>query len=57
MLRFDDGLRNLILENRPMAEIYAYANENSKMLTLQEDGVLKVQEGLTTLNEVYRVAA
>jgi len=37
--------------------VHAYINENCKMLTLTEDGVLKVLKGMTTLEEVYRVAA
>ena len=57
VLRFDDGLRNLILEGHPMAEIYDYANKHCHMLSLQEDGALKVLKGLTTLSEVQRVAA
>lgn len=56
VLRFDDGLRALILENKPMPEIYDYINQNSKMLILAEDGVLKVIRGFTTLEEVDRVA-
>ncbi len=57
VLRFDQKLRDLILEGKPMSEIHAYINEHLKMLTLQEDGVLKVLRGMTTLEEVYRVAA
>ncbi|MDH5597399.1 MAG: ATPase, T2SS/T4P/T4SS family, partial [Candidatus Peregrinibacteria bacterium] len=57
VLRFNDALRSLILENKPMSEIYSYINENLKMLSLQEDGALKVIRGDTTLEEVFRVAA
>ncbi|MBN2307006.1 type II/IV secretion system protein [Candidatus Peregrinibacteria bacterium] len=57
VLRFNQKLRDLILEGKPMSEIHAYINENLKMLTLQEDGILKVLKGITTLEEVYRVAA
>ena len=57
VLRFDQKLRDLLLEGKPMSEIHAYINENLKMLTLQEDGILKVLKGLTTLEEVFRVAA
>lgn len=56
VLRFDQGLRDQILENKPMPEIYDYIEKNSQMLTLAEDGVLKVIRGLTTLEEVHRVA-
>jgi len=57
VLRFDQKLRDLILEGKPMSEVHAYINEHCKMLTLTEDGVLKVLKGMTTLEEVYRVAA
>lgn len=57
VLRFNQELRDLILEGKPMSEIHAYINEHLKMLTLQEDGVLKVLKDITTLEEVYRVAA
>ena len=56
VLRFDDPLRAMLLENKPMSEIYEYINKNSKMLTLSEDGILKVVKGTTTLEEVERVA-
>jgi type II secretory ATPase GspE/PulE/Tfp pilus assembly ATPase PilB-like protein len=57
VLRFNQELRDLILEGKPMPEVHAYINEHCKMLTLQEDGVLKVVKGITTLEEVYRVTA
>jgi len=57
VLRFNQELRDLILENKPMPEIYDYIDKHLKMVTLHEDGVLKVIRGDTTLDEVYRVAA
>jgi type IV pilus assembly protein PilB len=57
VLRFDQGLKNLILQDRPMPEVYDYITKTSKMLTLHEDGILKAISGVTTLDEVYRVAA
>ncbi len=56
VLRFDQGLRDMILENKPMPEIYEYINQNSKMLNLNEDGILKIIKEITTLEEVDRVA-
>ncbi len=56
VLRFNQELRDMILENKPMPEIYEYINTHCKMLTLHEDGVLKVIKGITTLEEIYRVA-
>ena len=57
VLRFNQELRDMILENKSMPDIYAYINQHLKMVTMYEDGVLKVIRGLTTLDEVYRVAA
>jgi type II secretory ATPase GspE/PulE/Tfp pilus assembly ATPase PilB-like protein len=57
VLRFNQELRDMILENKPMPEIYDYINKNLRMITMHEDGVLKVIKGITTLDEVYRVAA
>ncbi len=57
VLRFDQGLRDMLLENKPMPEVHQYINENLKMLSLREDGILKVIRGITTLEEVARVAA
>jgi type IV pilus assembly protein PilB len=57
VLRFNQELRNLILENKSMPEIYDYINKNLRMISMHEDGILKVIRGITTLEEVYRVAA
>ena len=57
VLRFTDDLKNMMLENKSMPEIYAYIKNELKMVTMLEDGVLKVLKGITTLDEVYRVAA
>lgn len=56
VLRFDDALRNLILENKPFSEIQSYVHQQLKMITLREDGMIKALKGLTTLEEVDRVA-
>ena len=57
VLRFNQQLRDMILENKPMPEVYDYINKHLKMTTLYEDGVMKVVRGMTTLDEIYRVAA
>lgn len=57
VLRFTPELRDLILESRPMSEVYAHVSTHHKMVTLREDGILKVLRGITTLEEIYRVAA
>ena len=56
VLRFTQLLRDMILEEKPLPEIYDYVNKHCKMLTLHEDGVLKVIRGVTTFDEVYRVS-
>ncbi len=47
-------LRELILNKRPSTEIKTQAQED--MLTIREDGLRKTYEGVTTLDEVLRVA-
>lgn len=56
-LPFDSRLRDFILENKSMPEIYRYIDQEVKMVTLKEDGMMKVMAGITTLEEVLRVAA
>ncbi len=53
---FDDTIRDLILQKKSSREIFDAARAQG-MLTLQEDGMLKVIAGVTTLEEVYRVAS
>ncbi len=52
---FDDKIRELVLAKKGEKEIFDAARAQG-MLTLLEDGVLKVVAGVTTLEEVYRVA-
>jgi type IV pilus assembly protein PilB len=56
VLLFDQTLRDLILANAPMPQVYDHIEKNLKMTSVREDGVLKVVRGLTTLEEVDRVA-
>ena len=56
VLLFDQPLRDLILANAPMPDIYNHIEKNLKMTSVREDGILKVVRGLTTLEEVDRVA-
>lgn len=53
-LKVNDQLRDLILASRPESEIEAVAEKNG-MITLFEDGLRKVIQGVTTLDEVLRV--
>jgi hypothetical protein len=53
-LEVTDAIKNLIIQRVPDATIRAAAIENG-MRTLGEDGLRKVMEGRTTLDEVTRV--
>lgn len=51
---FDDEIKDLVLGNKSSHETFE-AVRRKGMLTLREDGVLKVISGATTLNEIYRI--
>lgn len=55
VLVISDKIMRLILERSSTAEIESQAQEEG-MMTLKQDGYLKVIEGITTLEEVLRVA-
>ncbi|WP_203246781.1 GspE/PulE family protein [Sporosarcina beigongshangi] len=55
VLPIDDYVKEIILDRRNPAEIRAYMKEKS-YYNLLEDGLLKVKEGITTTEEVLRVA-
>ncbi|TWI57093.1 GspE/PulE family protein [Halalkalibacter nanhaiisediminis] len=55
VLVFDDRLRQMMMNNKSMGSIRDYAMENG-MIFLIDDGLLKVKQGLTTVEEVLRVA-
>ena len=55
ILTIDEEIRQLILSKSPMSQIRNHARENG-MKFLVDDGLLKVKEGLTTTEEVLRVA-
>jgi len=52
----DDGIRHMIEKRGTAGEIKAYAVKNG-MTTLRLDALLKVREGVTTLEEVVEVTA
>ncbi|MDD5730892.1 MAG: GspE/PulE family protein [Candidatus Omnitrophica bacterium] len=56
LMVIDDSLRELIAGKRPTTEIKAKAL-SSGMRTLQQDGFEKVLKGITTFEEVIRVAS
>ena len=55
MLPMTDNVAHLVLDNSPASKIQGQAVSEG-MLTLLQDGYLRVIEGATTLEEVMRVA-
>lgn len=55
VLRMNEKIAKLILEHRPASEIETQAM-NDGMLLMKQDGYLKALDGLTTIEEVLRVA-
>ncbi len=53
MLDFNSEVKNLILADKPALDIENYALSKG-MINLERDGVFKVIEWITTLDEVYR---
>lgn len=54
LLNVDDKLRKLIIDKAPQGEIKLNAR-SSGMVSLMADGIEKVRQGLTTIEEVLRV--
>ena len=55
VLSVSEKIGRLILERAPAQEIEKQAVEEG-MMTMEQDGYLKVVEGITTIEEVLRVA-
>ena len=55
VLEINDTLKTMIIESKSTLEIYAKAREAGYM-TLKEDGIVKMLKGMTTLDELRRVA-
>jgi type IV pilus assembly protein PilB len=51
----DDGMRDVVSRNPSITELRRYGAEK-KMQSLRSDGLEKVREGLTTIDEVLRVS-
>ncbi len=49
-----EDIKKMIVEGRNAVEIYGKARENG-YLTMKEDGIIKMLDGLTTLDEIRRV--
>lgn len=55
VLKMNDKINRLVLEHRPASEIEKVAVDDG-MLLMKQDGYLKALEGITTIEEVLRVA-
>ncbi|HLD96530.1 MAG TPA: type II secretion system protein GspE, partial [Patescibacteria group bacterium] len=55
VLLMSDTIARLVLERRPTSEVEEQAIKEG-MITLVRDGFMKVLEGITTVEEVLRVA-
>ena len=53
VMELSDGLRQMVLENAPVAALRQLAIQEG-MITLRQSGLRKVREGVTTLDEVVR---
>jgi type IV pilus assembly protein PilB len=53
VMELSDALRQMVLDNAPVAELRRVAMEEG-MVTLRQSGLRKVREGVTTLEEVVR---
>ena len=56
LLELDSGLRELIFQGVPAGTIREQARSSGRMTTLLEDGARKVISGLTTVQEILRIA-
>ena len=55
ILMMDDTIQSLMMNHAPLSELKKYALR-SGMIFLLDDGLIKAKNGLTTLEEVLRVA-
>jgi type IV pilus assembly protein PilB len=56
VMDLSEGIKEMVVSQVPEAEIAAAAREGG-MLSVREDGIVKVRAGLTSLEEVLRVTA
>jgi type IV pilus assembly protein PilB len=54
VITLNNALKDLILNKASLVEMIGAARKDG-MTTMKEDGFIKVAQGLTTLEEVYRV--
>src|SRR3989339_260075 len=56
VLHLNNEIRKLILQRATAMEVEAAGKKYAGMVTLEQNGVIKALQGITTLEEVYRVA-
>ncbi len=56
IMRMNNEIRRMILDNSSPLDIEKVAMKNGGMITLEQDGVMKALQGITSLDEIYRVA-
>ncbi|OPX28365.1 MAG: hypothetical protein B1H08_06005 [Candidatus Omnitrophica bacterium 4484_171] len=56
ILLFDDTIREMVAKRSSEEEIIEYAKKKKIFLSLKEDGLTKIIDGVTSLEEVLRVA-
>ena len=54
LLILDELVRDAILEHKPSKELRQICIESAGLVTLLEDGINKVAEGVTTVDELLR---
>ena len=54
VLSINENIKEMILNKKPSSEIQAEAVK-SGMVTMLQDGILKVADGITTVEEIWRV--
>jgi type II secretory ATPase GspE/PulE/Tfp pilus assembly ATPase PilB-like protein len=54
VLSINEAIKEMILNKKPSSEIQAEAVKNG-MVTMLQDGILKIADGVTTMEEVWRV--
>jgi len=57
MMPLDDHVREMLILGKSSDEIKEYARKKLGMLTLWEDGLQKLCDGETTLDEVLRITS
>ena len=56
LLEIDDVIRDMLINGKSSDDIKEYARREKGMITLWDDGILKCKAGLTSLDEVLRIA-